>query len=82
MLAYLEALTPPLVVCVAFLAGLGLLLRHQLAPKRRAGTASRSDPEGEAGEAGDAGAMGMREESGKRDKPAEAGRPANRGKPR
>jgi hypothetical protein len=32
----LAALTPPLVVCVAFLIGLVLLLRSQLAPKRRA----------------------------------------------
>ena len=32
----LAALTPPLVVCVAFLIGLALLLRSQMAPKRRA----------------------------------------------
>ena len=32
----LAALTPPLVVCAAFLIGLALLLRSQLAPKRRA----------------------------------------------
>ena len=31
----LAALTPPLIVCVAFLIGLALLLRSQLAPKRR-----------------------------------------------
>jgi len=79
MLAYLEALTPPLVVCVAFLVGLGLLLRHQLAPKRQAGTASRSAPDGATGDADDADAMGMRAESGKRDKPAGAGHPANPG---
>ena len=32
----LAALTPPLVVCVAFLIGLAMLLRRQMAPKRRA----------------------------------------------
>jgi len=32
----LAALTPPLVVCVAFVIGLAMLLRSQLAPKRRA----------------------------------------------
>ncbi|HWG65501.1 MAG TPA: hypothetical protein VG253_27780 [Streptosporangiaceae bacterium] len=35
MLKDLAALTPPLVVCVAFLIGLGLFMRHQLGPKRR-----------------------------------------------
>jgi hypothetical protein len=33
MLSDLAALTPPLVVCVAFLIGLGLFLRRQLGPK-------------------------------------------------
>jgi hypothetical protein len=37
----LAALTPPLVVCVAFLIGLTLLLRSQLAPKRRAARNAR-----------------------------------------
>ena len=32
----LAALTPPLVVCVAFLIGLVMFLRSQLSPKRRA----------------------------------------------
>ena len=32
----LAALTPPLVVCVAFLIGLAVFLRSQLSPKRRA----------------------------------------------
>jgi amino-acid N-acetyltransferase len=32
----LAALTPPLVVCVAFLVGLAMLLRSQMSPKRRA----------------------------------------------
>jgi len=36
MWADLAALTPPLVVCVAFLVGVAMLLRSQLAPKRRA----------------------------------------------
>jgi hypothetical protein len=34
MLSDLAALTPPVVVCVAFLIGVGLFLRHQLGPKR------------------------------------------------
>jgi hypothetical protein len=37
----LAALTPPLVVCVAFLIGLTMLLRTQLAPKRRAARAAK-----------------------------------------
>jgi len=32
----LAALTPPLVVCAAFLIGVAMLLRSQLVPKRRA----------------------------------------------
>ena len=32
----LAALTPPLVVCVAFVIGVALLLRREMAPKRRA----------------------------------------------
>ena len=32
----LAALTPPLVVCAAFLIGLAMLLRSQMSPKRRA----------------------------------------------
>jgi hypothetical protein len=31
----LAALAPPAVVCVAFVVGLALLLRHEMAPKRR-----------------------------------------------
>ena len=34
MLSDLAALTPPAVVCAAFLIGVGLFLRHQLGPKR------------------------------------------------
>jgi hypothetical protein len=37
----LAALTPPLVVCVAFLIGLALLLRSQMSPKRRAARNAR-----------------------------------------
>ena len=40
MLQDLAALTPPAVVCVAFLIGLVLLLRREMAPKRRV----REDP--------------------------------------
>ena len=32
----LAALAPSLIVCLAFLVGVGLLLRRELAPKRRA----------------------------------------------
>lgn len=35
MLKDLAALTPPAVVCAAFLIGLVLLLRREMAPKRR-----------------------------------------------
>ena len=37
----LAALTPPLVVCVAFLIGVAMLLRSQMSPKRRAERAER-----------------------------------------
>jgi hypothetical protein len=36
MLADLEALTPPLIMAVAFLIGLTLFLRRQLSPRDRA----------------------------------------------
>jgi hypothetical protein len=44
MLQDLAALAPPVIVCVAFLVGVGMLVRHELAPKRpgRAG-AGRSE---------------------------------------
>ena len=32
----LAAVAPSVIVCVAFLVGLGVLLRHELGPKRRA----------------------------------------------
>ena len=37
MLQDLAALAPPLIVCVAFLVGVGFLLRRELAPRRRGG---------------------------------------------
>jgi hypothetical protein len=37
----LAALTPPLVVCVAFIVGLAMLLRREMAPKRRAARNAR-----------------------------------------
>jgi hypothetical protein len=37
MLADLAALTPSLLVCVAFLIGVGLFLRHQMAAREPAG---------------------------------------------
>jgi len=36
MWADLAAVTPPLIVCAAFLIGVAWLVRSQLAPKRRA----------------------------------------------
>jgi hypothetical protein len=54
MLADLEALTPPLIMAVAFLIGLTLFLRRQMSPRDRsadeaddgdiAGPASNADP--------------------------------------
>jgi hypothetical protein len=41
MLQDLAALAPPVIVCVAFLVGVGVLLRRELAPKRR--RAGRAD---------------------------------------
>ena len=36
MLQDLAALTPPLIVCLAFLVGVGVLVRRELAPRRQA----------------------------------------------
>jgi hypothetical protein len=44
MLQDLAALTPPLIVCVAFLIGVGFLVRRELAPKRRAARAAAGSP--------------------------------------
>jgi hypothetical protein len=44
MLQDLAALTPPLVVCVAFLIGAGWLLRREMAPKRRARRNAAAEP--------------------------------------
>ena len=41
----LAALTPPAVVCVAFVVGLVLLLRREMAPKRRVREEVRPDAE-------------------------------------
>jgi hypothetical protein len=46
MVQDLAALAPSAIVCAAFLIGAGLLLRHELAPKRRA----RAGREGGAGD--------------------------------
>jgi hypothetical protein len=43
MLGDLAALTPPAVVCAAFLVGLVLLLRREMSPKRRV----QEDPDSE-----------------------------------
>jgi len=37
MASDLAAVAPSLIVCVAFLIGVGLVLRREMAPKRRAG---------------------------------------------
>ena len=39
----LAALTPPAVVCVAFIVGLVLLLRREMAPKRRVRQGARRE---------------------------------------
>jgi hypothetical protein len=44
MLQDLAALAPPLIVCVAFLIGVGFLVRRELAPKRRAARAAAGSP--------------------------------------
>jgi hypothetical protein len=40
----LAAVTPPLVVCVAFLIGLAIFLRREMSPKRRAARSNRRRP--------------------------------------
>ena len=52
MMADLAALTPPLVVCIAFIVGLVLFLRHQLAPKRRTDAKSGTDAQANDGKSG------------------------------
>ncbi len=55
MLADLEALAAPAIVCVAFVAGAWALVRRELAPKRRAAraeakaSAERAAPDGDQG---------------------------------
>ena len=53
----LAALTPPAVVCVAFVVGLVLLLRREMAPKRRV----REDARREAENSGDNGIIDVNE---------------------
>jgi hypothetical protein len=43
MLKDLTVLTPPLLVCVAFLIALAAFLRHEMGPKRRRGDRDLSD---------------------------------------
>jgi hypothetical protein len=49
MLQDLAALAPPAIVCVAFLIGAWMLLRHELGPKRRS-RAGNGDGGGAAGQ--------------------------------
>lgn len=44
MLQDLAALAPPVIVCIAFIIGACMLLRHELAPKRRARTGDGQQP--------------------------------------
>jgi hypothetical protein len=44
MLQDLAALAPPLIMCVAFLVGVGALVRRELAPRRRARAAAADGP--------------------------------------
>jgi hypothetical protein len=44
MLQDLAALTPPLVICVAFLIGVWAVLRREMAPKRRAERNNKRPP--------------------------------------
>lgn len=50
MLGDLAALTPPAVVAVAFLIGLGIFLRHQLGPKQE--SAEDESPDDISGDSG------------------------------
>jgi hypothetical protein len=50
MLSDLAALTPPTVVGVAFLIGLGIFLRHQLGPKQE--SAEDEQPDDISGDSG------------------------------
>ena len=46
MLQDLAALAPPAIVCVAFLVGAGVIVRRELAPKRRARAQADADADG------------------------------------
>jgi hypothetical protein len=48
MLQDLAALTPPAIVCVAFLVGAWALVRRELAPRRRARAQSPGDADARA----------------------------------
>ena len=47
MLQDLAALAPPVIVCVAFVIGAWILLRRELAPKRRARAKADADADDE-----------------------------------
>ena len=47
MMQDLAALAPPAIVCVAFIIGAWMLVRRELAPKRRNRTESGTRPAGE-----------------------------------
>jgi len=47
MLQDLAALTPPAIVCAAVLVGAWAILRHELAPKRRARAEATAAPDDE-----------------------------------
>ena len=74
MLQDLAAIAPPFIVCVAFLVGVGALLRREMAPKRRRASAmvqedaarevARPDGGGPDGRSGLAAAQGAAEGHG------------------
>jgi hypothetical protein len=52
MLQDLAALAPPLIVCVAFLVGVGVLVRRELAPRRQRASSCDARADGAGPESG------------------------------
>jgi hypothetical protein len=78
MLSDLAALTPPAVVCAAFLIGLVLLVRREMAPKRR--VREERDIEGDiSGKNGIIGAMTQTSATAADDRDGLSGSPVERG---
>src|SRR5258708_30698521 len=69
MLQDLAALAAPLIVCVAFLVGVGVLLRREMAPRRRSSRAAEREgarPDG-GGPGGRSGLVAAEGEVGRRE---------------